>query len=427
MPILQLALDFLELSRALPIAREAMKGGVDWIEAGTPLIKSEGLDAIRALRREFPDTTLIADLKIMDAGRMEIEAAAKAGANMATVLGCAPLSTLEECIEAGNNYGIKVSVDLLEVVDPESYVKKILEMGIYHVTVHTPIDKQMQGAEPFSTVKLLQPLPVTIAVAGGIHSESAAEAVNAGADIVIVGGAITKAVDAIHAAQQIKTVMKTRVGIKTDLFKRESVEKIRTIFERVSTANLSDAMHRSGEIDGIPTIRQGLKLLGKAVTVRTSPGDWAKTVEAIDQACPGDVIVIDAGGIGPAVWGELATESALEKGLGGVIINGAIRDTQKIRKHNFPAFAKIITPTAGEPKGFGEINVPIKISGVRIQPGDWLVGDDDGLVCIPRSKAVEFANRAMDVLERENRIRKEIKEGTTLAEVSELLRWEKHS
>jgi 3-hexulose-6-phosphate synthase/6-phospho-3-hexuloisomerase len=82
-------------------------------------------------------------------------------------------------------------------------------------------------------------------------------------------------------------------------------------------------------------------------------------------------------------------------------------------------------PDAGEPKGFGEIGVPIRVGGQRIETGDWILGDDDGLAVLPRSLAAEYANRAMDVLERENRIREEIKEGSTLSQVTQLLRWEK--
>lgn len=131
------------------------------------------------------------------------------------------------------------------------------------------------------------------------------------------------------------------------------------------------------------------------------------------------------GGVEPAVWGELATNSALQKALSGVVIDGAIRDVAEIRSLGFPAFARIITPQAGEPKGFGEINIPVIISGVRIFPGDWLVGDDDGVISIPREKIAEITNRSMDVLEKENRIRKEINEGGTLAKVTQLLKWEK--
>ncbi len=92
---------------------------------------------------------------------------------------------------------------------------------------------------------------------------------------------------------------------------------------------------------------------------------------------------------------------------------------------NFPSFAIGITPQAGEPKGFGEINIPIKIGEQIIKSGDWIVGDIDGVVVIPEEKVVEITNRAMDVFERENRIRKEIKDGSTLSSVTELLRWEK--
>jgi len=166
-------------------------------------------------------------------------------------------------------------------------------------------------------------------------------------------------------------------------------------------------------------------MVGPAVTVRTYPGDWAKPVEAIDRAREGEVIVIDAGGVGPAVWGELATCSARQKKLSGVVIDGAVRDTPEIRQWKFPVFARLIMPTAGEPKGFGEIGIPVRVGEVRINPGDWIVGDGDGVVAIPREKVVEFTNRAMDVLEKENRIRKEIEEGSTLSSVTELLRWEK--
>lgn len=137
------------------------------------------------------------------------------------------------------------------------------------------------------------------------------------------------------------------------------------------------------------------------------------------------MIVIDSGGIEPAVWGELASESCVKKGIAGAVINGAIRDTEEIKKLKFPAFAKIVTPNAGEPRGFGEIGVPIEIDGIRIKNGDWIIGDNDGVVVIQKEDVVETANRAMDVLEKENRIRGEIKEGSTLSKVVRLKRWEK--
>jgi 3-hexulose-6-phosphate synthase/6-phospho-3-hexuloisomerase len=202
-------------------------------------------------------------------------------------------------------------------------------------------------------------------------------------------------------------------------------EEIRRALEMVSTANLSDALHRGGVLEGIRPLFPGSRMVGQALTVRTYPGDWAKPVEAIDQARPGDILVIDAGAVGPAVWGELATNSAIRRGLAGVVIHGALRDSGDIVKLKFPAFSTLVVPNAGEPRGFGEIGVPIRIGHVRVETGDWLLGDDDGVTVVPQRQAVEYANRAMDVLEKENRIREEIMEGRTLAQVTDLLRWEK--
>jgi len=425
-PILQLALDFVDLRRAIKVAHEAVKGGVDWLEAGTPLIKSEGLEVVRKLRKEFPRHIIVADMKVMDAGRTEVEAAAKAGANIVDVLGVASLSTIAECIEAARNYGCKIIVDMIEVKDVVTRAKAIEKLGANFIAVHTAIDEQMRGKNPFAKVKkVTKAVNVPIAVAGGINSETAALAIKAGAGIVIVGGAISKASNASSAARNIKKAMGKGISIKTDLYKRVDMDNIITILKKVSTANTSDALHRGGVLEGIKPVIRGARLLGRAVTCRTYPGDWAKTVEAIDIAKAGEVIVIDAGGVPPAIWGELASESAVQKKLAGVVIDGAIRDVAEIEKLKFPAFSRLITPNAGEPRGYGEINIPIKAGGVRIEPGDFILGDDDGVVAIPASRAVEVVNRAMDVLEKENRIRKEIKEGGTLSQVMELLKWEK--
>ena len=424
--ILQLALDFVDLDRAIRVAEESVKGGADWLEAGTPLIKSEGLEAVRKLKAKFPDKLIVADMKVMDAGRIEVESAAKAGADLIDCLGAAPDATIRECIKAARNYGAKIVVDTIGIKNVAKRAVEIEKMGADYIAVHIAIDEQMEGTMSLATLsKVTSSVSIPVAVAGGITSETAPRAIKAGASIVIVGGAITKSADARLATEQIKKAMRTGKGIVTKLYKRVTEEKIREVLGKVSTANLSDAMHRQGVLPGIKPVLSDVKMVGPAVTVRTYPGDWAKPVEAIDKAKPGEIIVIDAGGVGPAVWGELATHSSVQKGVAGVVIDGAIRDVEEVRKLKFPAFSKTITPVAGEPKGFGEINVPVQAGGAIIYPGDWIVGDDDGVVVIPKKEAVEITNRAMDVLEKENRIRKEIQDGGTLAKVAHLLRWEK--
>jgi 3-hexulose-6-phosphate synthase/6-phospho-3-hexuloisomerase len=266
---------------------------------------------------------------------------------------------------------------------------------------------------------------IPVAVAGGINSETVVQAMQAGARIAIVGGAIAKSADAREATAALKTAMASGVPAETDLYRRASDETTREILERVSTPNLSDGSHHLPGIVGLRPIWPGARLVGTALTVRTSPGDWAKPVEAIDRAEPGDVIVVDAGGRPPACWGELASESCLQKQVAGVVVDGAVRDSGDIAGLKFPAFARQVCSACGEPKGHGEIGATIRIEGIAINTGDWIVGDDDGLMVLPRARATEMTNRAMDCLERENRIRSEIRSGaTTLGQVVELLRWE---
>ncbi|HUV40108.1 MAG TPA: orotidine 5'-phosphate decarboxylase / HUMPS family protein [Planctomycetota bacterium] len=418
----------MNLPRAMKAAEAAVKGGAEILEAGTPLIKAEGLNAVRELRAKFPDLRIVADMKTMDAGRAEMEMAAKAGADLAVVLGAAADSTIRECIKAGENYGIEVGVDMIGVTDVAARAKQCQEWGASVIGLHHAIDEQMQGTgDPLSRLRAVRPVvSVPIAFAGGLNSETVVDAMEAGADVLIVGGAIIKSADPEKATREIIRALATGKPVESALYHRVDASRVREILEKVSTANISDGNHRQPMLEGLRPVSPGLKMVGRAVTVRTYPGDWAKPVEAIDVAEPGDVIVIDAGGVEPAVWGELATHSCKAKQVAGVVIHGAIRDTTDIRDMGFPAFARIVTGVAGEPKGLGEINVPITISGIRIRPGDWVVGDDDGVIVLPQNEAVEITNRAMDCLERENRIRAEIDSGkTTLASVMELLKWEK--
>jgi 3-hexulose-6-phosphate synthase / 6-phospho-3-hexuloisomerase len=423
---LQLALDLVDLERALRIADAAAPRGVDWIEAGTPLIKSEGLAAVRALRQRFPGKKLVADMKTADAGRIEMEAAAKAGADYAIVLGTASESTIRECVEVGRNYGLGIGVDLLGVEKPEALVAKLAEWGVAFVSVHCPIDVQMRGGSPFELLaRLAKEARLPLAAAGGLNSETAPLAAAAGAAIVVIGGAVTKATDPGQATADIRQALDTGSPVATELFRRVDLENVREVLARVSTANLSDAAHRRPCLPDLVQITPGAKLIGPVLTVRTAPGDFAKPVQAIDAAEPGTVIAVDAGGVAPAVWGELATESAIQRKLAGIVIDGAIRDTDEIRALKFPAHAKLTCPHAGNAKGFGEIGVPIRLCGVEVFPGDWLVGDADGVMLLPRDRVVELANRAQDVLEAENRLRAEIHEGRTLNGVAYLQKWEK--
>jgi 3-hexulose-6-phosphate synthase / 6-phospho-3-hexuloisomerase len=401
-------------------------GGIDWVEAGTPLIKSEGLEAVRQLKRAFPDKVIVADMKVMDTGGFETEMAAKAGAGVVTVLGASDDGTIREAVKSAQQYGCKVMVDLIGVHDKPKRAAEAEKLGAHLVGLHVGIDEQMRGSSPVQLVQsVVRATRLPVAVAGGVTSETAGPLVEAGAAIIIVGGAITKARSPLEATKAIRQSIATRKAVASEGMKRFTPEQVREAFLQASTPNISDAMHRQGAMRGILPIQQGLRMAGRAVTARTVNGDWAKPVQAIDLAGPGDVLVIDVNGGMDAVWGELATHSCVRKGIAGVVIDGAIRDVDAIRALKFPAFARHVVPNAGDPKGFGEMQVQVLCGGQKVRPGDWVVGDDSGVVVVPQEEAHEVANRAVEVKEQEDRLREEIAKGSTLSERLKLKQWEK--
>ena len=183
-------------------------------------------------------------------------------------------------------------------------------------------------------------------------------------------------------------------------------------FEKAGAPVVSDAMGRAEPLPGIrPVDPEQRPIAGPALTVKVPPGDWLLAIKAIDAAREGQVIVIDAGGPGPvrkAVWGELASHAAVVRGVKAVVIHGYIRDVDGIRELGFPAFASDTTPSAGDPEGKGEVGVVLDIGGVRVSPGDIVVGDANGVVVVPRGDAERVAAKALEIHELEARVRRHI-------------------
>ncbi|AVO52256.1 RraA family protein [Ectopseudomonas mendocina] len=168
------------------------------------------------------------------------------------------------------------------------------------------------------------------------------------------------------------------------------------LYRSVPVANASDSMNRmtAGGARLRPMHRQGV-LSGVALTVKSRPGDNLMLHYAIDIAEPGDVIVVDAGGdLSNALIGEMMVAYAIKRGVAGIVINGAIRDAASIGAEDFPMFAAGITHRGPYKDGPGEINVPISIDGMVVEPGDLIIGDDDGLLCIPYDHVKDVYERA---------------------------------
>mgnify|MGYP003582936454 CR=1 FL=1 len=156
-------------------------------------------------------------------------------------------------------------------------------------------------------------------------------------------------------------------------------------FRELPVANVSDVMNRmtAGGARLRPLHREG-SMAGAALTVKTRPGDNLMIHKALDLAAPGDVVVVDGGGdLSNSLIGELMISHAKVRRLGGLVLWGAVRDLAWIRAQDLPIFAAGVSHRGPYKDGPGEINVPIAIEGMVIEPGDLVLGDDDGVLCVP--------------------------------------------
>lgn len=208
-PRLQVALDLTSLEDALKIAG-IVADYIDFLEAGTPLIKVEGLRSVEALKNEFPDKVVVADMKTMDTGYLEASLAFKYGADYSTVMAAADIDTIRGAIDAAREYGKGVMVDLMGVSDT-GYVAEIAGLGPSFLIVHSGIDMQHRGVTPFAFLKEICTLDtgIPVGVAGGIKPENITYLKGLTIDLVIVGGYITKARDPVEAATKIREALET--------------------------------------------------------------------------------------------------------------------------------------------------------------------------------------------------------------------------
>lgn len=197
--------------------------------------------------------------------------------------------------------------------------------------------------------------------------------------------------------------------IKND-FPRPSAELLAK-FDGIPIPNIGDAMNRTAAISAEITPVNNVRLTGTAYTVRVPAGDNLLFYYAIDNAKPGDVIVVDGGGFEErALCGEIMATYAAKRGIAGFVINGAIRDKVELSEMNFPVFTKAACPNGPYKNGPGEINVPVNIGGRIVCPGDILVGDGNGLVVVHPEDAEKVLASAHAVMKKEAGMMKEIEE-----------------
>lgn len=215
-PIVQISLDLTDINEAIETARIALEAGVDWLEAGTPLILAEGLHGVRALRKEFPDTPIVADLKTMDGGYLEAEMMAKAGATHVVVMARAHAETIKCVVKAGRDFGVKVMGDNMCFDDKASASRMLEDLGCDYIVHHTGFDER--NGIFADTGRMLSPLDdldavvkavsIPVQAVGGLSIEQAISMPKRGAPLVVIGAPL--AIDAHSfsvASNDLKTVL----------------------------------------------------------------------------------------------------------------------------------------------------------------------------------------------------------------------------
>lgn len=197
-----------------------------------------------------------------------------------------------------------------------------------------------------------------------------------------------------------------------------------TRFRGLAPANLADAMGRFNFMDPGIRSRSGLSLCGLAVTVLCRPADNLMVHKALEIAKPGDVVVVaTCGNTTSAVFGELMCHTAVARKLGGIVVDGAIRDVDAVARLGFPAYSRSVSPGGCDKDGPGEINVPIACGNTVVLPGDIVVGDEGGIAVVPRDHAEQVLRLVGELMSRESARIAEIEGGVLFkTEIDDTLR-----
>lgn len=202
-PQLQLAVDVLSEAEALQVV-ERIYPYFDIIEVGTPLIIEDGLSPVERLKAKYPDKQVLADLKVMDAGKIEAGSGFRRGADIVTVLGVADDATIRGAVEMMRQHGRLLMADLINTAHPAARAAELEKLGVPIVCVHTAYDVQGAGGDPLAELHAVrQAVKCRVAIAGGLKLANIPGSIAGGADIVIVGGGILNAPDPRAAAKAI--------------------------------------------------------------------------------------------------------------------------------------------------------------------------------------------------------------------------------
>ncbi len=188
----------------------------------------------------------------------------------------------------------------------------------------------------------------------------------------------------------------------------------------LNTSQVSDALNK---VTGSQGVLSGIKplfdktIIGRAVTASTMADDWGTSIKAIETAKEGEVLVIQVEGDDNAVWGELASKTAQERGIISTVIDGAVRDVGAVKKLKYPVFSKTIVPNAGTSKAEGKVNIPVTCGDVTVNPNDLIIGDECGVVVVPDEHLNDVIEETLRIKRNEAQIISKIEKGYSFSDI----------
>jgi len=207
----QVSLDLTEIGEAMSMARGAVRAGIDWLEAGTPLILGEGLHAVRALRQEFPEHPIVADLKTMDGAGLEAEVMLKAGATHVVVMSQAHWASAKEMVAIARDLGGQVMADVLNAPDKADAARQMQDLGADWIIVHTGYDERrhVEGVSPLDDLPaVLKAVDVPVQAVGGLSIEQSVETVRMGASSLVIGAPLAIQADRFAAGDEFEAILR---------------------------------------------------------------------------------------------------------------------------------------------------------------------------------------------------------------------------
>ncbi|NUM35415.1 MAG: hypothetical protein HUU50_12770 [Candidatus Brocadiae bacterium] len=399
------SLDFLHLENALFYAEQSIAGGIDFLEIGSLLLKNTGFNSVRIFKERFPSLKIVCDLKILQPQILEIEAASKSQIFAITISGAISEQNYQICLDMAQKNSLKAYLDFRGCAP--CVVQNALSLIPRADAVIIDFFPQNQSISLFQQISSMTDTPIFLQPSS--LDENTLKGPLGFASMLVVPiqestSSISKEI--ISKAKNILNKIESQGEVSQKEYNEQTLrEKLR----KISTVHICEVYRKPIFLEKVYPLHRFTKILGRAYTLRVWPGEQKQVIQYLMEIPEQSILVVDAGGTqGNAVWSCLATEIAMKRKLSGAVVYGSISDVPYIRQKGFPCYAAALTAIPGQEENTASYNIPLTLGNVTIQPGDWMIGDDNGIVCIPSMQAFAIVDNAFELAKSRESILEEL-------------------